>query len=55
MKILYILKGQSDETVERLIKAHRDSNEVKVITLTKGVSYDAIVDDIFSYDKVISW
>lgn len=55
MKILYILKSEPDETVKRLIEAHEKSNEVKVVTLTKGLSYDDLVDDIFGYDKVITW
>lgn len=55
MKILYILKGKGDATIQRLIEIQKKDNEVKVTTLAKGISYDELVDDIFSYDKVVSW
>lgn len=55
MKVLYILKGEPDETVKKLIDAHSKSNKVEVVVLAKGISYDGLVDDIFNYDKVISW
>jgi hypothetical protein len=55
MKVLYILKREVDDTVKRLIEEHKKANEVKVISLTEDISYDALVDDIFSHDRVISW
>lgn len=55
MKVLYILKGEPDETVKGLIDTHSKSNEVKVVKLAKGISYSDLVDDIFSHDKVITW
>lgn len=55
MKVLYILKGEPDDTVKRLIEVQKRENEVKVLRLEKGISYDELVDDIFNYDKVISW
>jgi hypothetical protein len=36
--------------------AQSEDNEVKVIELSgKKISYDAIIDDIFSHDRVVSW
>lgn len=55
MKVLYILRGESDDTIKKLIEVQKKENEVKVLRLHKGMSYDELVDDIFSYDKVISW
>jgi len=40
----------------RIIEQQSKKNEVKVINLTKkNISYDGVIDDIFSHDKVISW
>lgn len=55
MRVLYILKGEPDDTITRLIEAQKKDNDVKVLRLEKGISYDELVDDIFNYDKVISW
>lgn len=56
MKVLHLLKSEPDETVNEIMDAHKAGNEVKVVDLTKGdVSYESLVKDIFSYDRVISW
>jgi hypothetical protein len=56
MKILNILKSPPDASTKRIIEVHSASNEVTTIDLTAGsVSYDKLVEDIFSYDKVICW
>lgn len=55
MKILEILKSEPDETVSRMIDAHKEGNEVKVVRLYEGADYDALVEDIFAHEKVICW
>lgn len=56
MKLLHILTDGPAELPQRIIKAQSDDNEVKVVDLSRGhVSYDAVIDAIFSCDKVISW
>jgi hypothetical protein len=56
MKVLHLFKSEPDETTKKIIEMHKAENEVKVNDLTKGdISYESLVDDIFSYDKVISW
>lgn len=54
MKILYILSSGQDETVERLIELQKKSHDVMSVDIEK-VSYDDLIDLIFSSDKVISW
>jgi hypothetical protein len=56
MKVLHLFKSEPDETAKKIIEVHKAENEVKVIDLTMGdTSYESLVEDIFSYDKVISW
>jgi hypothetical protein len=56
MKILHILNDGPAPLSDQIISVQAKAHEVKVIDLSKKeVSYDAIVDDIFSHDKVISW
>jgi hypothetical protein len=56
MKILHILNDGHTQLSDQIISAQLKGNEVKVIDLSKKeVSYESIVDDIFSHDKVISW
>ena len=55
MKVLHIIKSKQTGLVEEIIKRQSKTNEVKVIDLTKKVSYEDVIDDIFSHDKVISW
>ena len=56
MKVLHILKSAPYASTMRIIEVHSAANEVTTIDLTAGsVSYDKLVEDIFSYDKVICW
>jgi len=56
MKVLHILNDGPKEFSSLIIEAHSRTDEVKVIDLSKGaVSYDAIVEEIFACDRVISW
>lgn len=56
MKILHILNDGPSDLPGIMIREHQKSHEVKVIDLSAAnVSYEEIVDDIFSFDRVISW
>jgi hypothetical protein len=56
MRILEILKSEPDEVLEKIIDIHRGENEVKVVRLYEGEpDYEALLDDILKYDKVICW
>lgn len=56
MKILHILNDGSTKLSDEIISVQSKDNEVKVVDLSKKeVPYESIVDDIFSYDRVISW
>jgi hypothetical protein len=55
MKILHILNDGTGELPERIIEIQSKDNEVNVIDLQKKeVSYDGLVDEIFSHERVIS-
>lgn len=56
MKILHILSDGPAPMTDQIIKVQAQEHEVKTVDLSKKTaSYDSIVDDIFSYDRVISW
>lgn len=56
MKILHILNDGPTKLSDQIISVQSKDNEVKVIDLSKKqASYENIVDDIFSHDKVLSW
>lgn len=55
MKVLHIFRSQPDENVEKLMAAFSDQEEKKIAVYEPEVDWDALVDDIFSSDKVISW
>jgi hypothetical protein len=53
MKILYILKKIPDATTRKIMDVQSIGNQVTTIDLTRGdVSYDGLVADVFSHDKV---
>jgi hypothetical protein len=56
MKILHLLNDGPTKLSDQIISVESKEHDVKVVDLSKGVaSYESIVDDIFAYDKVISW
>lgn len=56
MKVLEVLKSEPDDNVKKIIDIHSKDNDVKIVKLYEGKpDYAALVDDIFSYDKVICW
>jgi hypothetical protein len=56
MKILHILNDGPSDLFKRIIDIQSKNHEVKVIELfKKQVSYDDVIDEVFSHDKVVSW
>jgi hypothetical protein len=56
MKLLHILVDGPGDLPDRIVEAQSGEHEVEVIDLSrKGISYDAVIDRIFSCDKVVSW
>ncbi len=55
MKILYLVKQASDNTLNKFIEEHKKTNEVTIVNINENKNYDEIVDSITSSDKVISW
>lgn len=56
MKALHILSDGPNRLADEIISVHAKEHDVKVVDLSKGnVSYDALVADIFAFDKVFSW
>lgn len=56
MKILHILNDGPTALSDQIISVQSKDNEVKSVDLSKKqASYESIIDDIFSYDRVVSW
>ena len=55
MQILHILRTQPDETVASLKKSFSDQEGKTVALFEADVDWEALVDDIFVAEKVISW
>ena len=56
MKILHILNDGHSELPDKIINVQSKVNEVKVVSLQNmEVSYEDLVDEIFSHDRVVSW
>jgi len=56
MKVLHILNDGPTKLSDQIISVQSKENDVKIIDLSKKeASYESIIDDIFSYDRVVSW
>jgi hypothetical protein len=56
MKVLHILNDGPTPLSDEIIGVQSREHDVKVIDLSsQTVSYEEIIEDIFSYDRVISW
>lgn len=56
MKILHLLSDGPTGLSTKIIEVQSKNTEIKVIDLSKkAVSYESIVDEIFSHDRVICW
>ncbi|WP_022665021.1 hypothetical protein [Desulfospira joergensenii] len=55
MKTLHIYRTEPDETVKTLLPATADREDKEVALYEPDLDWEALVEDIFSADKVISW
>ena len=56
MRILHLLRTEPSATVEKFIESFSDEEESAVKELYQDdVDWNRLIDDIFSYDKVICW
>jgi len=56
MKVLHILRTEPDDYVKRFMETISADEESKVTPLyVKDVDWSGLVDDILTYDKIISW
>lgn len=56
MKILHIINDAVTPTTQEIIESQSREHEVKVVELSnKDLSYESLIDDIFSHDRVVSW
>jgi hypothetical protein len=56
VKVLHILNDGYNMLAERTARTQAEKNEVRIVDLTvDNISYESIIDAIFSHDRVISW
>lgn len=56
MKLLHVIKTKPDEVTEKLIALTSENEESTLYRLyEKDADYGALIDLVFSHDKVISW
>lgn len=56
MKILHLFIDGPGGAHKDIIAAHSAEHDVDVLDLSEGsVSYETLVEAIFSHDKVVSW
>lgn len=56
MKILHILSDGQTDLSKKIIEVQSGSHDVKVIDLSKkDTPYDAIIDEVFASDRVVTW
>jgi hypothetical protein len=56
MKLLHIMTDGPAEVPERIVEAQSSDNEVQIVDLSQAnISYESVIDAIFSCDKVVSW
>lgn len=56
MKVLNIVRSEPDDTVKKFIETFSAGKQDKVVPLYQGeVDWSALVDDIFSHDRIICW
>jgi hypothetical protein len=56
MTVLNIVRSEPDDMIKKCIETFSENKEDKVVALyDENVDWAGIVDDVFSYDKVICW
>jgi hypothetical protein len=56
MKLLNIIRSEPDDTTKKFIEGFSEDEGAKKVALYEGnIDWSELVDDIFSYDKVVCW
>lgn len=56
MIVLHLFAEKPSAQAKRIMDSQSKNHEIRTIQLREGaVSYEEVVDEIFSADKVISW
>jgi hypothetical protein len=56
MKLLNIIRSEPDDTTKTFIESFsKDEGAKKVVLYEGNIDWSELVDDIFSYDKVVCW
>ena len=56
LKILHLLNDGGDKLSAQIIDAHARQHQVRVVNLRdRDISFEHLVDEIFTHDKVVSW
>ena len=56
MTLLNIIRSEPDDTTKTFIESFsKDEGAKNVVLYEKDIDWSALVDDIFSYEKVICW
>jgi hypothetical protein len=50
------MKKAPDASTKKIIEVQTAGNQVKIIELYKGgISYDSLIADVFSHDRIFCW
>lgn len=55
MKILHIVENDTEIGLKQLIGALEGKHKIDVVKLDENVDYDALLEQVASHDKVVSW
>jgi hypothetical protein len=56
MRVLNIIRTKPDDTTKTFVEGFsKDEGSKKVLLYEENIDWHALVDDIFSYEKIICW
>lgn len=55
MNILYLITKDPDPTLVALLNEQKKTHRLKVIDLRQEPKYDELIEQLETFDKVISW
>ena len=55
MKLLYIIKSETTETLSNMLDSHKKGAEVTVVNMRENKNYKEINQQVFANDKIITW
>ncbi len=54
-RTLHLLRSKPDELVEKILDLAKQENDKVVKLYEDNVDWEKLIDEIFEFDKVISW